>query len=312
VNQPIDRVAAVVNPRKSTRAPTSLRSSLAVALILTLSAVISAALASQLFLSASIAQAGTDAMSPGPAQNVELNYRPSQPTGWETPYTPTLGGYTPSKHFDYRGQAYRISLLPFGQAGSAANPVYEGVPADPNVKFSKTLDRAWGRYYSFRYLGGLSAGAKFTVESYGVWSGKPRMRRTAGAVAYGPDVYFVYQPGGQSDPAINSDLQFIQILYNKEGKGGDLLPAGISRQVDSERHNPFYGEGGGLTSIDGNQIVNFSDFIHLATDAKTLPSNRFIAETFLAQDTGIKDSAGKDIVNIFGGMKWGWQLQRAS
>ena len=114
------------------------------------------------------------------------------------------------------------------------------------------------------------------------------------------------------DPAINSDLQFIQIFYNKEGKGGDLLPAGISRQVDSERHNPFYGEGGGLTSIDGDQIVNFSDFIHLATDARALPSSQFIAETFLAQDTGVKDSAGKEIVNIFGGVKWGWQLQRTS
>jgi len=29
------------------------------------------------------------------------------------------------------------------------------------------------------------------------------------------------------------------------------------------------------------------------------------------QDTGLKDAAGKDIVNIFGGVKWGWQLQRA-
>jgi hypothetical protein len=29
---------------------------------------------------------------------------------------------------------------------------------------------------------------------------------------------------------------------------------------------------------------------------------------FLAQDTGIKDAAGQDIINIFGGVKWGWQL----
>jgi len=138
------------------------------------------------------------------------------------------------------------------------------------------------------------------------------MRRNSGAVAYGPDVYFVYHAGSShAVPALNSDLQFIQIIYNRQGKGGDLLPAGTSRSVDSERHNPFYGEGGGLTSIDGNQSVNFSDFIHLATDAKTLPSNQFIAETFLAQDTGNKDETGKEIVKIFGGVKWGWQMQRS-
>ena len=32
-------------------------------------------------------------------------------------------------------------------------------------------------------------------------------------------------------------------------------------------------------------------------------SDHFLAEIFLAQDTGIKDAAGKDIVNVFGGLK---------
>ena len=57
------------------------------------------------------------------------------------------------------------------------------------------------------------------------------------------------------------------------------------------------------------KIVNFSDFIHIATDATILPSNRLVAETFLVQDTGKKNASGKDVVDIFGGVKWGWQLQ---
>jgi hypothetical protein len=35
-----------------------------------------------------------------------------------------------------------------------------------------------------------------------------------------------------------------------------------------------------------------------------------MAETFLVQDTRTKDKAGKDIVNVFGGVKWGWQMKR--
>ena len=71
------------------------------------------------------------------------------------------------------------------------------------------------------------------------------------------------------------------------------------------RHNPFNGEGGGLTSIDGNQIVNFYDHIKRAAVAGPLPKKTWKVETFLAQDTGKKNTAGKDIVNIYGGIKMG-------
>jgi hypothetical protein len=39
------------------------------------------------------------------------------------------------------------------------------------------------------------------------------------------------------------------------------------------------------------------------------PPILLIAETFLVQDTRMKDPAGKDIVNVFGGIKWGWRLR---
>lgn len=78
--------------------------------------------------------------------------------------------------------------------------------------------------------------------------------------------------------------------------------------VDSARHNPFYGEGAGLTSINGNQIVNFYDHIDFATGRRTLPGEIDRAETFLAQDTGKQNPAGKEIVNVYGGVKWGFEL----
>jgi hypothetical protein len=69
------------------------------------------------------------------------------------------------------------------------------------------------------------------------------------------------------------------------------------------------GDGGGLTSIDDHQSVSFPDFLRAGFHGKTLPPNLLIAETFLVQDTRTKDVAGKDIVNISGGIKWSWQMK---
>jgi hypothetical protein len=91
----------------------------------------------------------------------------------------------------------------------------------------------------------------FTIESYGAWHGKPLNMRLAG-VAIGADLYFVYHPGSSgAHPAFNSDLQFIQVLYDQIGM--DLR----DNQVDTGRADPFYGDRSGLTSIDGHQSVSF-------------------------------------------------------
>jgi hypothetical protein len=225
--------------------------------------------------------------------DLALDYRPSQVTGWSAPYSPTTGGHVAARDFTCRGKAYRVSLLPFGQLGKAPDPVYEKSPADPVIKFRQTLATSWGRYYRFRYRGGLPPGARLAIESYSV-----RVSDNAGALTYGNDLYLVYQPGPQPRLPLDSDLQFIQVLWSH----GPSV-------VDSTTANPFYGSGSGLTSVYGNQSVSFYDNPAMGHGAGShLPPGVFRAEVFLAQDTGIKDAAGKDIVNIFGGVKWGWQM----
>jgi hypothetical protein len=222
-----------------------------------------------------------------------LGYRPSQATGWSAPYSATIGGHAAARDFTCRGRAYQVSLLPFGQPGNAPSPVYESAPADPVIKFRQTLATAWGRHYTFRYRGGLPPGARLAVESYSV-----KVRGDAGTMTYGNDLYLVYQPGRQPRLPLDSDLQFIQVLWSH----GPSV-------VDSTTANPFYGSGSGLTSIYGKQSVSFYD--NPAADhgaSGHLPPSAFRAEVFLAQDTGTNDAAGKDIVNIFGGVKWGWQM----
>jgi hypothetical protein len=62
-------------------------------------------------------------------------------------------------------QTYRDVYLAFGQPGNAPSPVYENAPADPVIKFRQTLAKAWGRYYTFRYRGGLPPGGRGSPSS---------------------------------------------------------------------------------------------------------------------------------------------------
>jgi len=58
-------------------------------------------------------------------------------------------------------------------------------------------------------------------------------------------------------------------------------------------------------------VVSFYDRPQtlMMSQGNTTISDLFISELFLARDTGTKDAAGKEIVNIFGGLKYGWQVQ---
>jgi hypothetical protein len=105
-------------------------------------------------------------------------------------------------------------------------------------------------------------------------------------VEYGADVFLAYRPG-RGDPGIHDNLQWIQVIDWVQGPPPQ-------RQVDNDlRASPFY-IAGGLTSINGEQRVTFSDQPRLGImGANVSLSDHFVSEIFLARDTGRKDAAHK-------------------
>jgi hypothetical protein len=244
---------------------------------------------------------------PRAAGSLVIDYQPSQPTGWGFPEQRTLGGHTESAEFTYQDVAYIISLLSFGQAGDAVDPVYEAFPSDPTINFRTVLDTAWGSYYSFRYLGGV---AGFSAESYSVFANLPTTQNPA--LTFGGDLYLVYQAEPSSEVVINGKLQFIQVV-SINGSATGSAPA--STVVNSGQDNPFDGQAGGLTSVNGDLIVGYYSRAQqgiVGEPPVSLAPLLVMSEVFMAQDTGMKDASGKDVVNILGGVKWGWQVQNGS
>jgi hypothetical protein len=256
----------------------------------------------------------------GPAQprpaagHLLTDYRPSQPTGWppemhvRNGVGVTIGGHVASARFTIHDTAYKVSLVPFGPTAKAPNPVYEPEPADPTVDFKATLEKAWGAWYSFRYVGGFTGRTAISVQSYSVMVIKPTATRPQ--VTYGMDLFLVYQPDPTSaDPAITADLRWIEVSN----------AGGPSSTEFRQRANPFYFPGG-LTSVYGKQACSYygapAGGFGGKPPGRNSPgrnspglSSRVLAETFLVHDTGRKDHAGKGIIDIYGGVKWGWQLQ---
>lgn len=246
-----------------------------------------------------------------PCSHLVASYQPSQPTGWG-PQGPgtlrdgvgvTIGGHTASVSFTFEGTPYRVSLLRFGQPGNSPDPVYQAVPSDPLVSFQDTLENAYGAYYSFRYTGGFTGGNEINVQSYNARALVP----TAGStmIGYGAELYFVYEPDLRAgDPPIGDDLQWIQVVNTREsgGPGGSMVD-------NPGQANPYYL--GTVTSIYGRRLCNFFDgpLTGRAGKGGTTLRGRQTFETFLVRDTGIKDAAGKGIINVYGGAKWGWQVQ---
>lgn len=248
-----------------------------------------------------------------PAGHLVTDYRPSQPTGWppeqgnlRNGVGVTIGGHVGSVRFTLRDTPYEVSLLPFGQKTKAPDPVYEPEPSDPTIDFKNTLEKAWGAWYSFRYRGGFSGRTAISVQSYGVKVTEPTATRKQ--LTYGSDLFMVYEPDpSSSDPPITADLRWIEVS-NAVGKSSTEF---------RQRACPYYFPGG-LTSVYGKQACSFygAPTGGIAegkgkgngkdSPALSAPS---MAESFLVHDTGRKDHAGKGIIDIYGGVKWGLQLK---
>jgi hypothetical protein len=240
-------------------------------------------------------------MNSNRATHLALDYRPSEFTGWE--WGKTIGGHHFDEEFKLAGRHYGIGLLGFGQSGSSPNPVYEPVPGDSRIAFKRTLERKFGAYYSFRYRGGLRGRDEFRVQCYSVFA-EPKQ------TSFGAQLYVVYEPDVHAgDPPAQAQLKWIQVA-RWSGTGS---PSAASYVDNTSCPNPFF-ISGGLISIHGTRVFNFDNPIiaqpSQGAGGKRSLSARYLAETFLARDTLTKDAAGKDVIEIFGGIKYGWQLAR--
>jgi hypothetical protein len=237
------------------------------------------------------------------ATHLVLDYRPSQWTGWE--WGRTIGGHHPAQEFELSGRRYRISLLAFGRPGRSRDPVYEQVPGGSAIAFKRTLERKFGADYSFRYRGGLDGRNEFRVQCYGVFAEPAQM-------SFGAQLYVVYEPDVRAgDPRAEAQLKWIQVV-RWTGTGS---PSPASYVDNTSCPNPFF-ISGGLISILGSRVFNFDNPISAHPSAgqggKRVLSASYIAETFLARDTLTRDAAGKDVIDVFGGVKYGWQLQEVT
>jgi hypothetical protein len=248
-------------------------------------------------------------MNSNQAAHLVLDYRPSRPTGWASPEPgklgKTIGGHHPVKEFKLADRRYQIGLLAFGQPDGSPNPVYERVPGDSTIAFRRTLERKFGAHYSFRYRGGLGGQNEFRVQCYSVFANPQQ-------IGFGAELYVVYQPDVHAgDPPAQAQLGWIQVVH-WSGTGAPS-PA---RYVDGRgRSNPVFLTGG-LTSIFGTRVFNFDNLV-AAQPSQGQGGNRglsarYLAETFLARDTLTKNAAGKDVIDVFGGIKYGWQLQEVT
>jgi hypothetical protein len=199
----------------------------------------------------------------------------------------TLGGHVSAVDFSYNGAPHRISVLPLS---------YADVPSEPALGFQDILADTFGEYYAFHYQGGFHG--QFLVQSHGVFADEAT--ESIPETRFGGGLYTVYRPDlRRGDPQARDTLGWIQVA---------AVSGSLDRPPEVDRFgraNPFY-VFGGLTSINGDPVVNFHD-ISQAGIMGAPADTRFLAETFLAEDTGRKAASGKTIIAIYGGLRWGWQ-----
>jgi hypothetical protein len=206
------------------------------------------------------------------AAHVVADHRPGGPTGWPVPLSTTVGGHITAIEFDVDGRSWRVALLASGYLDH------------PTGEFTAVVERACGEHYAFRRLGGFAGCGELRVRSHSVF---------ASPDGVGADLHLVYEPDlARGDPPADDAMHWIQVV--RPGAAPELDNAG--------RANPFYPYGG-RTSVDGHPVVNLQ-----ATPSLSRPGrHRFTAETFLARDTGRRDPTGRGVVDILGGLRWGWE-----
>jgi hypothetical protein len=222
---------------------------------------------------------------------VTADYRPSEPTGWPN-LSATLGGHVTAVEFVVDGRPWRVALL--ASDVPQGDPYYQGRPSEA---FTAVLEQTFGDHYDFRYQHGSPG---LTARSYSVF-----VTQDATGTRFGADLHLVYEPdrhpglnvaegSDRHDPPADDATHWIQVVRQADA---------VANLDHDGRANPFYPYGG-RTSVDGHLLVNYQGCLQTACCSAPL---RVCAETFLARDTGRLDAAGRGIVEIYGGVVWGWE-----
>jgi hypothetical protein len=213
--------------------------------------------------------------------SLTIDYRPSQPHGWlggDKPLGVTIGGHTAAAEFTSGERRYRVSLLP-------PDPVHLTAPSD---QFRQTLDAGFGTHYAFRFP---RRSVPLRVQSYSVAVTPPR---------FGADLYVAHAPSSR-----RGTVRWLQVSRSTGSLG---LPSDPAPRVDGMGPaNPFYPTGGS-TSVHGTRVGNLTYAIEAPVGAPALDF-QFAAEAFLACDTGTKDAAGREIVEVLCGVGYGWEVR---
>ncbi|MDI2128558.1 hypothetical protein [Yinghuangia seranimata] len=182
------------------------------------------------------------------------------------------------------------------------------LPSDTALRFRETLGAAFGAHYAFRF--GARRRYTFSIQSYSVVAVQGTEMEP---VRLGADLYTVYDPDPRPGGGAHGAMRWLQVSRT----AGSLDPAsgaGSTPRLDGTGPgNPFHPTGGS-TSVNGRRVGNFS--YHVEIPYMRLPgqgdqgplSHHFTAEAFLAEDTGRKDASGKDVVEVHGGLSFGWQV----
>jgi hypothetical protein len=214
------------------------------------------------------------------------DHRPGGPTGWPGASSTTVGGHVTAVEVVHGGRTWRVGLLPHDRPGDPFAPRYEDRPTDADVDFAAVLERECGKHYAFRYRGGFPGDATLLVRSHSVF-----VALDADATRLGADLHLVYEPDPRhGDPPADDAAHWIQVARFDGVTGVDR----------AGRANPFH-PCGGRTSVDGVPVVNLQAVVAAAPG-----THRYTAEAFLVRDTGRRDAAGRGIVDVFGGVRWGW------
>jgi hypothetical protein len=162
--------------------------------------------------------------------------------------------------------------------------------------------------YTLNYVGGFAGQNEFNVQSYSVFASNGGQS--------GADLYVVYNPDN-GDPAIGKNLHWVQVIWNNWSSTPptENTTGKIENIVDNGgAGNPYYDTLGtaGTTTINGNQVFNFYDRPGRPSDELAAYNFatpiQWMAEDFLVADTGKQKANGAEILNVYGGIEYGWQV----